>query len=448
MLIAVYDGHHSLDLKNLFRDTVWNLLYDGSASVGDPRVNCLSHFKKICSEIGVNLDDVISWNRQNPDWISYKQNPYLFVISGNTSLEVSQILEFVENGSNLLVIPPPQQIVENITRGSLSDYHEYFLETLNKQLKFPIQKVGEQDLGKGRVFYISDGNEVNDLLLEPGPLGLTKQSEKEVKKEKIRLLVRRVTTFKVPCISCKILSVPSCWPQDEHLVIQIEVIQRSNCVIEDAIITIEIHSSFEPLSTTEVQFKNLHPNSRFSFAFLAVPRCKGIYDDAVNILVKFYRNEQKLFLLKSQIEVIESLPQLLKSSRPTSVDLSSALPKYEAKLQPLTTASNLIDLLNIDPDAVVAKVRRIGEHLCKSIGQRHLPSYNRRWTFAETTKQLFDAKILNSKAKGYIDTIRAFGNMASHADETSTISFDREDALSVCYALVLFLKEVTEDNVI
>lgn len=55
---------------------------------------------------------------------------------------------------------------------------------------------------------------------------------------------------------------------------------------------------------------------------------------------------------------------------------------------------------------------------------------------------------MNPKAKGYIDTIQVFGNMASHADERSTTNFDREDALGVCYALVLFLKEVTEANLI
>ena len=448
MLIAVYDGYHSLDLESLFRNVAWTSLYYGGASIGDPLVSSLSHFKKICSELGIELDYVHSWNQWNRDWTSSKQDPYLFVISGNPSLEVHQILNLVKSGSNLVIIPPPMQLVENVSRGSLSDFHKCFLESLEKQLDVSLEELGERDFGRGRIFYISSDDKINDLALEPGPFGGFKESEKQAKQERIRLLIKRITTFKVPCVNCQVRSVPSCWPQDKSLVIEIELIQRSSYVIEEAIVTVEMPPSFEPLSTTEIQLKDLRPNSKRSLAVLVVPRCKGIYHNPLNILVAFQKEERQIFLPETKIEIIGNLPELLRSSRPTTVDLASTLPKYELKLQPVTTASNLIDLLNVDPDAVVAKVRRVGEHICKSIARQHLQSYIPRWTFADTTKKLFDASILNPKAKGYIDTIRIFGNMAAHADDADIASFDREDALAVCYTLVLFLKEVTEANLI
>ena len=447
MLIAAYDGDHSLDLENLFRKVAWTSLYYGGSSIDDPLLSSLSHFKRICNDLGIQLDYVPYWNKWYRDWILPKHSPYLLIISGSSSLEINQILELVENGSNLLIISPPMLLVENISEGSRSDFHKYFLESLQKQLDVSIKEVREKDFGKGRIFYIN-GDEINDLFLEPGPFGGCKESDKEAKQENIRSLIKRITTFKVPCISFQVRSVPNYWPQDKSLVIEIELFQRSSCVIEEVIVTVEIPPSFEPLSTTEIQLQNLLPNSKRSLAILVVPRSRGIYHNPLNIRVKYQKEERQMFLPESKIEIIGNLPDLLRASRSTNVDLASTLPKYEEKFQPVATASNIIDLLNVDPDAVVTKVRRIGEHICKSIARQNLNSYNPRWTFADTTRKLFEASIFNPKTKGYIDTIRIFGNMAAHADNENITSFNHEDALSVCYALVLFLKEVTEANLI
>ncbi len=448
MLIAAYDGSHSLELESLFRHVAWASLYYGGASIDDPLVSGLSHFKRICSELRIQLDYVHSWSQWDRDWLSSKHGPYLLVISGNSSLEVHQILDLVENGSNLFIISPPVLLVENISEGSLLDSHQHFLEALEKQLDFSFKTTEEKSFGSGNIFYLNDANQVNDLILEPGPFGGFKESEKEAKEEKIRSIIKRITAFYIPCINCEVRSVPASWPQDKSLVIEIDLIQRSSIVLKEVVITIEIPSSFEPLSTTEIQIKDVQPNLNRSLAVLVVPRSKGIYHNPISISVTFKEEKRQLFLPESQIEIIGNLPELLRASPPISVDLSSALPKYELKLQPVTTASNLIDLLNVDPDTVVVKVRKVGEHICKSIARQYLQGYSSKWTFAETTKKLFDASILNPKAKGYIDTIRVFGNLAAHADDSDIISFDREDALAVCYALVLFLKEATEAKLI
>lgn len=448
MLIAVYDGYHSLDLDNLFRNVAWTSLYYGGTSIDDPLVSSLSHFKRICGELSIQLDSVHCWNQWNQDWVSLEYSPYLLIISGSSSyLEVHQILELVEKGSNLLIISPPVLIVENISEESLSSSHNYFLECLEKHLCVSLKEIEETDYGKGKVFYIDDANQINDLLLEPGPFGVCKDLEKEVKEEKIRSLIKRITTFNVPCFDYQVRSVPACWVQDTPLVIEIELTQRSFNSVEEVIVTVEIPNSFEPLSTTEIQLKNIKSNLSRSVVVLVAPRSKGIYHNPISINIVWRGVKQHIFLPESQIEIIGNLPELLRASPPVSIDISSALPKYNSILKPVTTASNIIELLNVDPDAVVVKVRKVGEYICKSIAREKLQAYNSRWTFNDTIKKLFYASILNYKAKGYIETIRQFGNIAAHADDANT-DVNHEDAVVICYALVLFIKEVTDANLI
>jgi hypothetical protein len=229
-------------------------------------------------------------------------------------------------------------------------------------------------------------------------------------------------------------------------VLEIDLIHRGTVEVRSATVTVEPTSGFEPLSTMVIQATELGPHSRRSLAALVVPRAKGQYSNPVSIRVAADGTDRAVYLPESQIEILSNLPELLRSSRPASVDLASALPRFEARFQPIATASTLLELLRIDPDAVVAKVRRIGEHLCKSIARKQLRNYDSTWAFAVITKQLFDAGVLNSKAKGYIDTIRIFGNMAAHAGDIATTSFDHDDAVAICYTLVLFLKEVTDAN--
>ncbi|MEL6943445.1 MAG: hypothetical protein AAFO82_12315, partial [Bacteroidota bacterium] len=322
MLKAIYDGHHSLDLEVLFRNVAWSSLYYGGVSIDDPLVSCLSHFKRLCSELHVQLDSVYKWNQWNQDWLESKNDPYLLVISGNPSIELQQIFDLVKNGSNLLVVPPPTQIVENISNGMLMDAHKRFVEALENQLDFSFGETEEINFGDGKVFYLKDANQINDLLLEPGPFGGFKESEKEAKEEEIRSLIKHITTFNVPCVSCQVRSVPLSWPQDQSLVIEIDVTQHSAFTLREVVIVVKIPSSFEPLSTTEVQIKDLQPHLNRSLALLVSPRAQGNYCNPISISAIVQGERQQLFLPDSQVEIIRTLPELLRASRPVSVDIA------------------------------------------------------------------------------------------------------------------------------
>ncbi|MEL6594009.1 MAG: hypothetical protein AAFQ68_28155 [Bacteroidota bacterium] len=242
MLKAIYDGHHSLDLEVLFRNVAWSSLYYGGVSIDDPLVSCLSHFKRLCSELHVQLDSVYKWNQWNQDWLESKNDPYLLVISGNPSIELQQIFDLVKNGSNLLVVPPPTQIVENISNGMLMDAHKRFVEALENQLDFSFGETEEINFGDGKVFYL-----------------------------------------------------------------KIDVTQHSAFTLREVVIVVKIPSSFEPLSTTEVQIKDLQPHLNRSLALLVSPRAQGNYCNPISISAIVQGERQQLFLPDSQVEIIRTL---------------------------------------------------------------------------------------------------------------------------------------------
>jgi len=208
VLIAIYDGLHFLDLDHIFRNVAWSTLYFGGESIEDPIVGSLSHFKRICHKLDIQLESIYFWNKLDKNWLSSGCEPYLFVVSGSSS-EVDKILTFVENGSNLLVIPPPLQMVSKAGE-SFSDLHSHFLKSLDSHLGCHIKENQEKEFGKGRVFYIPNANQVNDLLIEPGPFGGFNESERKEKERKIELLIQQVATFNVPCVDCQVRSVPAC----------------------------------------------------------------------------------------------------------------------------------------------------------------------------------------------------------------------------------------------
>ncbi len=445
MLIAIYDGLHYLDLADSFRDVAWTATY--SFPYDDPILGCLSHFRRICGKFGVQLDSVVTWAERNIDWQQGEQGPFLFVISGfPCSLPNDRVLELVQRGSNLFILPPPLQLIMKANE-SFQDKHQRFLEELSARLGFGLEQGSERDYNQGKIFYFND-EQVNDLLMEPGPFGGFRESEKTAKERQIESFVERIVTFKTVHIDCQVRSLPTCWPLDEALVIEIDLIHRGTVEVRSATVTIEPTSGFEPLSSMVIQATDLRPHSRRLLTAVVVPRAKGQYSNPVSIRVSADGTDRAVYLPESQIEILCNLSDLLRSSRPTSVDLASALPKFEDIFQSITTASTLLELLRIDSDAVVAKVRKIGEHLCKSIARKQLRNYDSTWTFVVIIKQLFDAGVLNFKAKGYIEMIRIFGNMASHSGDITTTNFNHEDAVVICYALVLFLKEVTDANLL
>lgn len=155
-----------------------------------------------------------------------------------------------------------------------------------------------------------------------------------------------------------------------------------------------------------------------------------------------------IYLQDIGILILDNLRQLLRSSAPRTVDLSESLVRYESYLRPVVSADTIRSLMETDPDSLVAKVRRVGEYLAKTLARQHLSEYRGDWTFEKMTRTLYERKVISAKAKGYIDAVRVLGNIASHADESVAAPFSRDEALVICNALLLFLRDVIDGGLL
>lgn len=441
MLMAYYEGLHYLDLLTSFANVAWTWSYGGGTQ-DDPVLDCISHFKARCYTLGVRLESPYTWEKEGIDWqrISSSQGPFLFVISGYSKyLPLDRILEQVEEGSNLAVLYSPflysayekecQPLLERLGV-SKSEVESYASQRMVKEY------------GQGRIIYIHN-DDVNDSNIEGGPFGLGPDADKKIAQAKKRMdeVIELISTFAVPCVDCVVRSVPTSWPQDETLIVEIELRNKSLVDVDSITVDVSLPPEFEPLSNKSFWLEKLVAGANRSVSTLAVPRVKGTFVNPVRVFITYDGLTHQVYFPESQISILDNLQNLLRASKPAQVDLARTLPKYEQYLQPVVSSSTLLRLLEVDPDAVVAKARRVGEHIAKVIARKYISNFSDSWNFATVTRKLYEKKIINAKAKGYIDTVRVLGNIASHADETGGISFSHEDALITCHALLLFLEE-------
>lgn len=111
------------------------------------------------------------------------------------------------------------------------------------------------------------------------------------------------------------------------------------------------------------------------------------------------------------------------------------------ELERLNNYSNTIDaeklnqLIRINPNTAILKIRTIAEKCAKNICEKNGHSCT-GLSFHETCSQLNDYSILDDRYLGYLNMIRIFGNIAAHDD---TVSFTKKDALIIGNLLCEFL---------
>lgn len=448
MIMGYYEGLHFLNLLDSFRHVAWLSQYTVE-TLDDPVLECISHFKQRCFSKNVRLENSKVWLRENFNWqdVTKEYGPFIFVISGySEELSFNKIFKWVEEGSNLVLL---------YSTYLYSQYEQKYQEILNtlsiSSIEFGEYSKEQKDMrqGQGRIIFIHN-DDINDCNVEGGPFGLGTDSEKKIVEafKKMDNVIDNISTFSIPCVDCVIRSVPESWPKDEALVIEIEIKNRSFIDINSVYVDILLADELEPISNTTIELNNFKAGTSNSVTILVVPRTKDVITNPVNVKVEHDGITRLIYLPSSQINVLDNLQNLLRSSKPTQIDLSKALPQYEAYFQAVASPTVILQLLDIDPDAVVAKIRRIGEYISKLIAQKYINNFNETWKFAMITSELYKQRVIKAKAKGYIDTIRVFGNLASHANISGSTTFSHEDALVVCHALVLFLKEVTENHIL
>ena len=161
-------------------------------------------------------------------------------------------------------------------------------------------------------------------------------------------------------------------------------------------------------------------------------------------------NKQREITIKVpiEIEIIDNFKFILRKSLPHNIDTKKLIEKHYTHFKDIIDHDSFLKLIEIDPEGVIAKVRKISEDLTKKIARDKLENFNSRWSFSDLIKKLFAQKIINNKIRSYLETIRLFGNMAAHSDIEDPTDFSNEDSIVISNALLMFIEECLKKELI
>lgn len=152
-------------------------------------------------------------------------------------------------------------------------------------------------------------------------------------------------------------------------------------------------------------------------------------------IVNYIRSMEKS--KKTEEELYETI-NILKSKE---INLKDKLEQYESIINPPISLLNFDDIINLDPESIIFKCRKVTEKLItvlyiKNVGNSDFKSLD------VMIKELKNKKILNKKALSYANTIKAFGNISAHPDIENPFEFTQEDAMIISNGLILLIEEL------
>lgn len=438
MLVAIYDGLHYIDLVTSYRNHAWHGSMF-SPTQDDPVFGSISEFRKSLYRSGVRLAHLREWQDLGIMWEDYMPN--IFVISGETTaLDPEIILEAVSRGSNLIVLYTPTGLYSSYSQSSLNMFRALGLS--NEQVETNASKELIISHGSGKIIYLNT-DPISDVHFDGGPMSRPTEEDTAQATRRITSIIEKIVTFDVACMDCNVVSLPTSWPVDLELVVELEVVNKSVQALNSVIVDIDVAPQFEPLSN--LLFKlTFEPHEAKKIPVRLVPREKGHLISTLTTELTYEGQTRRIYLPESPIVIMENWQSQIRSLGPSSLDFSTVLPRYERYLQPVVDLETILTLLDVDPSSVIQKSRQVGEHTCTLVAEKRLQDYDSSWNFATTIQKLYKHKIISPKAKGYIETVRLLGNLASHPGE----SFDDADVVVVVHALTLFLDEVHNQRLI
>jgi len=439
MPLAYLHVLHHTNLLDSFEDSAWTNIYC-TGSTEDPLAMCLSNFISKCNENKIIF-------ARNFNEIIQNDGPFIFILSEIIHEEnLDNILNQVKNGSNLLIISCSS--VDTKKFANLNNMSN-LVECIEQITDMNVKEKTNIKFDNGQIFFIEDSY-ISDINVERGPFGCTDKWEinKINKVDGMSKLISDISTFNIACIDCKIRSLPETWPNNQPLILEMEIKNISNVEIENLVLDLSLIAEFEPLSHTCIEVEILKPKMARSIGTITIPRVKGTFKNPLKISVRINNNpNQNIYLPENQITILDNMQSILRSSKPRHIDLQKELPKYDEYLYPISSSSKLFSMMDLDPEVAVAKVRRIAEQISKTLATKNnLYCPKNRINFAKIIKDLYDNKILSDKAKGYLETIRVFGNIAVHSDDFEKNPITTEDTLLVYYSLVLLLEEIKSNE--
>ena len=128
-------------------------------------------------------------------------------------------------------------------------------------------------------------------------------------------------------------------------------------------------------------------------------------------------------------------------------DVAKKIQDHDKVINPPLNTLKYDQFLALDPESVIFKCRKVAEKLVIQMYQKNIDK-NDRIAFYKRIEALSKAGLIDSKIVGYINTIKAFGNLSAHPNIDNPIEFSKEDALMVSSTLVLLIEELEARNLL
>ncbi|MCD4667308.1 MAG: DUF4145 domain-containing protein [Sulfurimonas sp.] len=160
-----------------------------------------------------------------------------------------------------------------------------------------------------------------------------------------------------------------------------------------------------------------------------------------------HKRYEKVFEVKyiTQEEVVE----VRKEIKDYHVDIYVKLAKYATILEPTLSTQRLKENIEIDPDYVIFKIRKVAEIITSKIFMNNGGEDESRVSQNDKIRYLsFEKKILSRKAQSHLHTIRTIGNIGTHDHIENPAKMLKDDAYFLSTALILLIENLQENNII
>lgn len=444
MIIGYYTGYNFLSLSDVYKHKAWEGLYH-SVSTDDPVFLSLGKFREICLDFNINLKYKREWSDTEIETINPQETPIIIFVSGYSE-EAEKLIDLAYQGANFVLIKPSFGVIvdEGINR-RFEEIKKMIEDKIQQRIKLRSDPI---NYGYGRLFYIESGS-INDYLIEPGPFGNSgNESEKKGKVNEIKDFTKSIKEFAFPLVDVNIKSISVDFPVNEPMYVGIELQNIGNQDLFNTECEVEFPRYIEPVSSTFWQIGEIEKGRNCLIPFYCRVKREGIVNDIISFRMKFDVSHETMKLVPFKMNTIPNFRYLIRESIPINIDTSAMVRDYASYFEEIIDADSFLKLLDIDPDGVIAKSRKIAEYFTKHISEAKLDSFNPKWSFSDNINKLYKASEISNKIRSYLETIRFFGNIAAHSDIDNSNRLDKKDAVVVINALMLCLRECIKKKLI
>ncbi len=170
---------------------------------------------------------------------------------------------------------------------------------------------------------------------------------------------------------------------------------------------------------------------------------------AIQVEVKMQEDEYVKLEKKRIIEKNKNkgLQEIIDDLEVKVKDIATKIQDHDKIINPPLNTLKYDQFLELDPESVIFKCRKVAEKLVIQIYNKNIHDDNRIPLYKRIEK-LSKEKLIDSKIVSYINSIKAFGNLSAHPNVENPIEFTREDAVMVSNTLILLIEELENRNLL